>query len=520
MLDNVADRFCFSLCSKTTYSWRDKYYNDRSGIDQDSILIIKLAKSNFNQSSNLQSPNQTIEISDSVTMIKIKGVENCPLSKLSRISDLPSLTSLSLGDYFDEDIPIGFLPETLTDLSFGYRFNSRLGCDVLPKNLTRLSLGYKYCWALPSDLPISLTSLELGPSFDQPIPNSLMIRLENLVYFKYILENHNSHHGIPMKVTHLVYEDMEKTLQQGDIPNSVVDLELSLNQPITEGLLPDTIEKLEFGFGFNSPIHSLPSGLKAIKFNDMFNQKLKQDIFPRSIKIIEFGTFFNQPLSKGVFPDGVTYIRFGNSFHSHIEAGVFPRSLRKVVFGNHFNQKLSYLFYSDGNLEELELGEMFNQYIVKGDIPSTVHKIVMYGVKKKISFYSDYYYLGKIPDSIVNFHYFSDFNKSFPFHDLPPSLNQLYLYSLLIQDHDYFNFFKTLFILMDRNETNLKRVTFKGFVFQKLSNSFNRYHGDDGEDDKSERPKLLLLVIDLKEGNYFYYRFDLNNLESLIQFCF
>ncbi|GAM28396.1 hypothetical protein SAMD00019534_115720 [Acytostelium subglobosum LB1] len=82
----------------------------------------------------------------------------------------PNLKTLITKDEFT--LQVGALPKTLTSLTLGMYFNQEIMCDVLPTGLLSLDLGGYYNHQLkPNILPNTLTSLTLSIFHNQPIIN-------------------------------------------------------------------------------------------------------------------------------------------------------------------------------------------------------------------------------------------------------------------------------------------------------------------------------------------------------------
>ncbi|GAM18376.1 hypothetical protein SAMD00019534_015510, partial [Acytostelium subglobosum LB1] len=83
----------------------------------------------------------------------------------------PTLTHLTLGDYFNQPLTSGLLPDSLIELHIGNSFDHPiLG---LPNSLTILTISDKFDQPLTSRLLPQLTKLKLGNSFRQLLPGSM-----------------------------------------------------------------------------------------------------------------------------------------------------------------------------------------------------------------------------------------------------------------------------------------------------------------------------------------------------------
>src|SRR3990170_3444586 len=92
--------------------------------------------------------------------------------------------------------------------------------------------------------------------------------------------------------------------------------------------LSNVIEVEDFAFFVN---------LTHLTFGYGFNQPLQQGIFPNSLTHLIFGFNFNQPLQQGVLPNFLTHLTFGDGFNQSLQQGVLSNSLTHLTFGNWFD---------------------------------------------------------------------------------------------------------------------------------------------------------------------------------------
>jgi hypothetical protein len=206
----------------------------------------------------------------------------------------------------------------------------------------------------------------------------------------------------------------------------------TFNQPIT---IPDSVEKIQFGGGFNSTITWGPKPqIKELVFNEHgnFNQQIT---IPDSLEKIQFGREFNSLIKwepkpqikelifneRGKFnklitiPDSVEKIKFGEEFNSTITWGpktqikelvfsewakfnkpiTIPDSIEKIIFGGRFNIPITW-----GPKPQIKKLINFNYLIT---IPDSVEKIVFgYFFNQPIA----------IPDSVKIIQFEADFNSA------------------------------------------------------------------------------------------------------------
>lgn len=175
-------------------------------------------------------------------------------------------------------------------------------------------------------------------------------------------------------------------------------------------ILPDSIEKLVFGFRFNSkidifpknlkhlefgkkynyPLNNLPEGLEKLYLTGDFNQYL--DSLPSSLKIISmFGLYsceFNHPIDN--LPDGLEELYLNGSFNQSID--LLPSNLKMLYLNKNFDLPINNLpnrldtlvFQRHGkfnlpltnipdSIETLKLPESYSQEIKK--LPKNLKRI-------------------------------------------------------------------------------------------------------------------------------------------------
>ncbi|EGC36402.1 hypothetical protein DICPUDRAFT_19018, partial [Dictyostelium purpureum] len=174
----------------------------------------------------------------------------------------------------NEDLSNGFIPDSVRSLCFTTEFNQEIQSGDIPINVTLVSIEtLNYTKQIkPGVLPMSVVSLSFGSN---TFTNSIMEEQEEK-------SSDNK-------------EDCSQVLVKGSIPDSVVYLNMgNFDQPLTENLIPDSVEELEF-YSFNSEIKSLPSSIKRLVFNRGFNQDLS--ILPPTIEHLDLGSDFNTEIS-------------------------------------------------------------------------------------------------------------------------------------------------------------------------------------------------------------------------------
>ena len=118
-----------------------------------------------------------------------------------------SVTSLTLGYFFNAKLNKENISSSLKELEFGERFNRKIYNHDLPSSLIDLTFGKAFNQKInPGGIPNSVKSLEYGEDFAQPINKS-----------------------IPDSVTHIKFgRSFNVAIEKDDIPDSVTHLQLGV----------------------------------------------------------------------------------------------------------------------------------------------------------------------------------------------------------------------------------------------------------------------------------------------------
>ncbi|GAM25866.1 hypothetical protein SAMD00019534_090410 [Acytostelium subglobosum LB1] len=135
------------------------------------------------------------------------------------------------------------------------------------------------------------------------------------------------------------------------------------SQPITNGLLPDSVTALELAAGFKLPLGELPSTIHSLTLNNTRSRRVKVlPIVSKSITSLTFGDHFAQSLKPGSLPPCLISLVLGNSFDRTLTPGVLPPSLQSLVLGHSFNQILQ-PGSLPSTLTSLTVGHRFDQRV-------------------------------------------------------------------------------------------------------------------------------------------------------------
>ncbi|GAM27675.1 hypothetical protein SAMD00019534_108510 [Acytostelium subglobosum LB1] len=143
-------------------------------------------------------------------------------------------------------------------------------------------------------------------------------------------------------------------MEQGVLPLTLQSLNgWDLLNPITQGLLPDSLTYIKFGDGHkqefdqgsfpyglleiaNFSPHNiilpgqLPPLLQSLSFND-FDMVIPPGVLPPTLLSLDLGDVFNQEILNGALPSSLTKLRAGLAFNMPILEGVLPSQLTTLI---------------------------------------------------------------------------------------------------------------------------------------------------------------------------------------------
>lgn len=206
----------------------------------------------------------------------------------------------------------------------------------------------------------------------------------------------NGNTRIPEGVRHIGFvAPFNKLISAGVIPSSVERIEFDrtfncplydslrhlpnlrhlefgddFNQPI-DGKLPDCLEVLLLHTNSNLPITTLPTNLKHLFLGCKYNQPLPR--LPEKLTHLDLGYAFNQPINVGDLPNGLLELKFPYGYYQLLVNGLFPETLETLEFG-YFNQPLEQGFLPK-SLNNLEINYGFNHPLNKNSLPNSIEDI-------------------------------------------------------------------------------------------------------------------------------------------------
>ncbi|GAM19125.1 hypothetical protein SAMD00019534_023000, partial [Acytostelium subglobosum LB1] len=214
-------------------------------------------------------------------------------------------------------------------------------------------------------------------------PGTLPASLQTLVFRNFNYQGRIQSRTLPSSLTSLTFSSgwFDLPLAQAYLSPikslKTLTLGLNYNQPLNEGDIPPTVERLMFGSKFNQLITpgSMPNSITELNMGNSYNQRISVGSLPSFLKSLTFGYAFNQVLEPGTLPPSLTTLTLGYTFNQVIPPGTLPLSLTTLTFGNMFNQVIA-----PGtlplSLTTLTLGERFNQVIVPGMFPESLHTLI------------------------------------------------------------------------------------------------------------------------------------------------
>ncbi len=279
----------------------------------------------------------------SLTSLSMRGVYHYPLPKGGLFASLSMLSVLKAE--MCQPSP-GCFPDSLLVLKMGnHYFNDILQPQVLPPNLTLLDMGYSYNLpiSLASIFPQTLVTLILPTCFNQFIGKGVLpINLKHLTIGTHYAQSLEKCALPP----HLLSIELPDRFTQADIfPNSLKKIVFVESYPGYDGhdairlFLPNGLEFLRMTAFGRSLYPLLPPSLRTLFFND-FSTVIPCGLLPNSITKLNLGWGFNQVIIPGSLPSKLLSLTFSNAFNKPIAVGTFPPTITELFFGVLFSQEI------------------------------------------------------------------------------------------------------------------------------------------------------------------------------------
>ncbi|GAM23710.1 hypothetical protein SAMD00019534_068850 [Acytostelium subglobosum LB1] len=305
-----------------------------------------------------------------------------------------TITSLSLGNVYNDGLPSGLLPSSLKSLTLGARFDQRIGERSLPLTLETLRFGRSYTQEfglgvlppsltslsfheyslyekefIPGVLPNQLQSLTLGKEYNQIFRvGSLPPALTHLSFLSSIESKYNQEfqlgvlpaslqtltlghtfkqsirRGIlPNSLTNIdLPMNGDQVIEPGALPNSLISLTLSVNPVISVGMLPNSLQSLYITSRFADviPMGALPESLTKLSFEGCLylDHPITPGTLPSSLKTLTI--IYIHPIIQGTLPSALTSLKLIN-FNRIIQPGVLPSSITALDLGHLYAHSLT-----------------------------------------------------------------------------------------------------------------------------------------------------------------------------------
>ncbi|GAM20285.1 hypothetical protein SAMD00019534_034600, partial [Acytostelium subglobosum LB1] len=244
----------------------------------------------------------------------------------------------------------GAIPSSVTSLHLGNQFNQPITQRTIPSSVTKLWLGDSFNQVLKKgSLPPSITYLDIGASYSKPLQvGCLPPKLEEFLLLPSTTCNHAIPLGLlPPTVTKLFMNNNTGSLPLGVIPNSVKTLFLRFLTDVRASSvhLPSSITDLRLiyreGYTGVQEWITIPPSVRTL--NIIIHQKISPGSIPSSVTMLGLPCIFNSAIAPNTFPDSVTILKFGELFNQPLKPGALPSKIKKLSFRNTraFNQLLT-----------------------------------------------------------------------------------------------------------------------------------------------------------------------------------
>eukprot|EP01132_Coremiostelium_polycephalum_P002864 gene2864-3559_t len=296
-----------------------------------------------------------------------------------------SVVKLKLPDCFNRELEIGMIPSKVRKLVFGEEFNSKLVRGVLPESIEELILPYDYNQVIEvGSLPSKLKKLELGYTF--PLVAGIIPNFVKSLVLDYISQEPIKIGSIPSSVYCLeISLNYPSVLTVGSIPLSVINLKIDVrnskviqNLILHDGLIPSSTKRLYLGSHSKCSIvpidhFSIPNGVEYLFIYGVSKQDqpiYSPQFLPKSVKSLRFINLEHRT-DVNFIPDGIENLVIHENF---VEREMPNLSLCKALkYLCIQNRELVQGFLPLG-IKELELGD---KEIPKGFLPESIKSLVL-----------------------------------------------------------------------------------------------------------------------------------------------
>jgi hypothetical protein len=294
---------------------------------------------------------------------------------------LPStLTSINMGEQFNNPVIGWVLPASLTSIHMGCEFNRKVIGWVLPTSLTSINMGSEFNnpvigWSLPN----TLTSIDMGMYFDDSVIGWLLP--PSLTSIKMGREFNRSVIGwkLPASLTSIKMGwKFNNPVIGWELPPGLMKLNMgkSFNQPVIGWTLPDHLESIIMANEFDQPVigWSLPQYLSSLSMGLHFDHDVIGWVLPHHLLSINMGSNFNKPVIGWKMPQTLQILKFLHCFNSPVIGWALPNSVSSIKMGEDFNQQVIGWILPP-HISTLTFGTNFDKPIDMWIIPSSLSVI-------------------------------------------------------------------------------------------------------------------------------------------------
>jgi len=246
---------------------------------------------------------------------------------------------------------MGLIPNSVEDLVFSEKFSAKMSQGFIPKSVKRLSMSLflnkgLHVGIIPNSVEVLKLNCDpfLGTIQKGIIPASVKeLHLSALFSCRF-----DRRYDIPKTVTKTVFTmeigKNEIVSPESPLPFGVTHIIVRSNHPLPPGSIPYSVKKMTFYY-IPKPIDLgvIPKTVETLEFTRGFDQPLQPGVFPSSVVNLSFSLSFTQFLAKGVIPQSVRNLKICSRY-VQIEEGTIPNSVRTLTIpSNDYHDNYKYI---------------------------------------------------------------------------------------------------------------------------------------------------------------------------------
>ncbi|GAM26938.1 hypothetical protein SAMD00019534_101130 [Acytostelium subglobosum LB1] len=217
------------------------------------------------------------------------------------------------------------------------------------------------------------------------------------------------------------------------IPSDLITMIYDIDVSPTKGMIPESVQTLEFDYGFSSPIllGTLPPRLTSLKFASTFSHELPIRVLPASLTKLQLAQTYNYSIPIGLLPSGLRTLIFDYHFNQTIIVGSLPHGLTSLRFGEDYNQpiaigalppSLTYLKFGCSEIGDYNPPGSYNQPFVIGALPPNLRTL---GFGRN---YNQPFQRGALPSCLTSLTVWNTFSQPMDDGSIPQSLTRLQIH--------------------------------------------------------------------------------------------